>query len=271
MFSKKIALQNLNILITGSAQGIGKHIALYCAMEGANCILHDRPENKEVLSGYAAELSGTYLVQTSVILKDLTDSDAPQYIYDAVLREVPHLDILINNAGIISYGNFHEMPLETLDNLVTINARTYMALMRLFIPGMIEKKFGRILNISSVSAFQPSVYESVYGATKAFIQSLSEAVRQELRGSGVTVCTVCPPFTQTGLINNPDFPDKLWWYSFSRVASPESIAKHSVRCLKKGKSIHVPGFLNYFTHLFLMRFFPRNFVSYLCSKTMKPR
>lgn len=271
MFNSPISLKDRTTLITGAAQGIGRQIAQYCAAEGAHCILHDTPENGNTLSLYAVQLFKIYGVKVDIILKDLTDNNAPRYIHDCVFEKIARLDILINNAGVISYGNFHQTPLDTLTNLVTINASTYMSLMRLFIPGMVKNNFGRVLNVSSVSAFQPSVYQSAYGATKSFIQSLSEAVRQELKGTGVTVCTICPPFTNTGLINNSQFPKKLWWYSFSPVASVDTIARHSIRCLKKGMPVYVPGVLNYLTHLFFPRFFPRNFVSALSAIIMRPR
>jgi len=122
---------------------------------------------------------------------------------------------------------------------------------------MIKQKEGVIINISSVSAFQPTPHHAVYGAVKAFVQSLSEAVDQECSGTGVSVHTINPSYTDTLLLKKNNFPDKIWWYRISGLAKPEDLARKAIKAIKKGKRLYVPGLMNTCIHLFLPRLLPR--------------
>jgi len=266
----RYCLKDKHVLVTGAASGIGKELAALCAQEGARVILHDRPVNQPTLEIQAAELQARYGVAPRVVVQDLSAENAAQELYAKVALLTPALDVLINNAGVISYGNFHQDDLARINLIVKVNALATMNLMRVFLPDMVKRKSGRILNISSTGAFQPNVYQAVYGASKAFMQSISEAVREELRGTGVLVCTLNPPYTNTPLIKNESYPSKLWWFYFSRVAEPAAIARHGLHCLKKGKILHVPGIWNRIVHLFLVRLTPRRLLNFTCALINRP-
>ncbi len=178
--------------------------------------------------------------------------------------------MLVNNAGMMVYGNVHEAPLKSQANLVRVNIGGYLALMHLFIPEMVKRGEGRILNISSVSAFQPSPHHAVYGASKSFIQSLSEAVNQELRGTGVRVTAFCPSYTNTPLLQGNGFPRKVWWYRISGLSDPADIARKGMEALVKGKVVAVPGIMSKFVHLFLNRFMPRKIVDAISFFVLRP-
>lgn len=244
-------------LITGAGSGIGKEITRALAAKGANVIVMALPAEAGALGDLAAELRQKHGVEAWPLTGDLSKPEGPRELYNQVGGITPHLDILVNNAGVISYGYFAETSLEKCELQVDVNARAYMAMMALFIPQMKAAGTGRVLNVCSASAFQPTPHHTVYGATKAFVQMLSEGVRQELSGSGVKVCTLNPSYVNTPLLKGEGFPQKLRWYSIGGLADPASIARAAVRAIEKGKAVYVPGPQNKFVHLFLPRLMPR--------------
>ena len=133
-------------------------------------------------------------------------------------------------------------------------------LMHLFIPDMIRQGHGLIINTSSVSALQPTPFQTVYGATKAGLQSLSQAVRAELMGTGVSVITFNPPYTRTEILSKGGFPEKLRWYAISGLKRPEWIARKAVRAFENGRFLYVPGINAWLFHILLVRFSPRRLV-----------
>lgn len=260
------------VLVTGASSGIGREMARCLAEQGAHCVLGALPHEEQVLRGWCSEIQNRFRVHAWPVPIDLGQDGGPVRLHARVTELVPHLDVLVNNAGIMAYGNFHETPLEKHLDLVNVNARAYMSLMRLFLPQMIERGQGRILNVSSAGAFQPTPHHSVYGATKVFVQNLSEAVSQEVKGTGVKICTFNPSYTDTPLLKGDDFPRKLWWYQVSGMSDPATIAEQAVEAIKRGQPVYIPGWRNRVIHGLLPRFLPRkalNFVSYHVLKQRK--
>jgi uncharacterized protein len=264
-------LKGKHVLITGAASGIGAELSKCFAAEGAHCIMCGHPSEAQKLICFSEELRSTYNVNTWSFAEDLAGEESPERLYNEVKERIPVIDILVNNAGQIVYGDLHQTDINRQIRLVHVNIRALMALMYLFLKEMTARGEGRILNISSVSAFQPTVHHAVYGASKAFVQSLSEAVNEEVRRSGVRVCTLNPSYTNTPLIKSGDFPDRLWWYSVSGIADPAVIAQEGVKALKKGKTVHIPGLINKIIHILLPRLSARKITNLLSYYVLKSR
>jgi short-subunit dehydrogenase len=257
------------VLITGASSGIGKALSSCFAEEGARLFLGCHPSEKAALESWMKELRAHFGVLARGFPIDLAADGAPERLYRAVVKNSGRLDVLVNNAGVMAYGNFHELDLERQRRILRVNAEAYLELMHLALRDMTAAGAGRVLNVGSVSAFQPSAHHAVYGATKAFVQGLSEAVNQELRGTGVTVCTLCPSYTDTPLLKGEGFPKRLLWYSVSGLADPETIARKGVRAFKRGKPVYIPGLRNWFIHAVLQRFVPRRLAGALSRRVLK--
>lgn len=246
------------VLITGASMGFGKGLSECLAREGAHLALADLPIREEALQAWAADLSSRFCVQTWALTADLTEPHGPENLYREATGQAGEIDVLVNNAGICWYGDFTDMPLERMERMILLNILAYAKLSRLCLPSMTARNEGAILNVSSISAFQPVPKLSVYGATKAFTQSMSEAVRTELPlRSRVIVTTLNPPFTKTALIEDAGVPLDFipLLTSFMDV---EEVARSGVEAVKKGKARHVPGLYNKAMYLFVVRYLPRS-------------
>jgi short-subunit dehydrogenase len=256
-------LRGTTVLITGASSGIGRELSRCFAAEGSNLVLGCHPSEKDNLERWTAELAGRYGVKVAGLPIDLSDSRGPEDFYDSVRRTVDRVDVLVNNAGVLHYGCFHEIPLADHALLVKLNVMAYLKLMRLFLADMVKAGEGRILNVVSAAAFQPTVYHATYGASKAFMQSLSEAVDQELRGTGVRVFTFNPSYTRTPLLNRGGFPARIWWYRISGLSDPADMAGRAVKALQQGKPVYIPGLRNWLVHSLLIRVLPRSLLNTL--------
>lgn len=259
----KYDLTGRTVLITGASSGIGRELSRCFAAEGSNLVLGCHPSEKESLEGLIAELAGSHGVRVSGLAIDLADSRGPEDFYHSVRRTAGRIDVLVNNAGVLHYGSFADIPLEDHELLVKLNVLAYLKLMRLFLADMVKAGEGRILNVVSAAAFQPTVHHATYGASKAFMQSLSEAVDQELRGTGVRVFTFNPSYTRTPLLSRGGFPVKIWWYRISGLSDPADMARQAVRVFKQGKPVFIPGLRNWLVHSILIRLMPRSLLNAL--------
>ena len=154
------------------------------------------------------------------------------------------------------------------EQLICIHTRK---LMRLFLPDMVDAKEGRILNVVSAAAFQPTVHHATYGASKAFVQSLSQAVNQEIKGTGVKVFTLNPSYTSTPLLKGGGFPERIWWYMISGLSDPKVIAHKGMKAFKSEKTVYIPGLRNWFIHSILIRLTPRSLVDILSYWALRER
>lgn len=259
----KIDLPGKKVLITGASIGIGKALAYAFARRGAHLALGALPQEESLLNEVARDINETFHVGTWCFPLDLAVPEGPETLYEAVKDKIGDIDILVNNAGTAFYGKFWEQPPDRLKLTVDLNLNVPTQLMRLFLPDMIARKNGAILNISSVSAFQPTPFQALYGATKAGLQSVSQGVRAELKGTGVTVCTLNPPYVDTDFLSRGGFPKRLRWFAFSGLQSPEWVAEKALRAFEKQKFLYVPGFRSWLFHIVLLRLSPRRMVDWM--------
>ncbi len=253
----KVDFSGKTVLITGASSGIGKALAHEFAKRGAHCVLSALPAEKVLLDRIGATLHNRYRIKTWSVTADLSAPNGPSILYKRVRDLVGIPYCVVNNANTATYGEFIDMPWESQFAIMMVNLYAPMKLMHLFIPEMVKRRDGILLNMSSVVAFQPTPFQSVFGATKAGIQSLSQGLRAELKDSGVTVCTFNPPFMKTEIMRIEGFPRDMRFISLSGVRSPEWAASKALRSLEKRKALHVPGFISRIIHLVLVRFAPR--------------
>ncbi len=254
---KTYSLRGRNAVVTGASSGIGLEIARQLAGKGVHLLLGAHPAERDILDRIVEEFQRAYGIRAWAVTCDLGCADGPQSLFEEACRRFSQIDILINNAGIMAYGRFDEIPLERMDALLQINARAYLVLMRLFLPRMIRRGEGRILNVSSVAAFQPTPMHAAYGAAKALVQSLSEAVAEEVRHTGVVIGTLNPPYTATPMICGGAFPDRLPWIRIWGLWDPAKVALSALNVLETGKSVHIPGVFPRLVHTLLPRLLPR--------------
>ena len=259
----KESLSGKKVLITGSSMGIGKGLSVHFAKEGTYLALADHPREEERLVEWAQELGKTYGIKTWTYCVDLTDPDGPERLHDEVSRTMGAIHTLVNNAGICWYGSFRDMPADRLQTMILLNCMAYAKLSRLFLPSMVEANEGGILNLSSVAAFQPVPSLGLYAATKAFTQSMTEAIRTELpKGSKVTVSTLNPPFTKTHLVQDAGVPDD---YIATKISfmSVEDVTRHGHKAFRRGKVRYVPGLHNRLFYLGIAKYLPHGILTKL--------
>ncbi|HWR67396.1 MAG TPA: SDR family NAD(P)-dependent oxidoreductase [Desulfomonilia bacterium] len=265
----KLDFTGKTVLVTGASMGIGRGLAGCFARDGANLALTDLPSRRSELDAWADELERSHGIRTWRFSADLAEPDGPEELYEEVVREAGPVHVLVNNAGICAYGPFAEADRGRIEKMVALNCIGYMKLMRLVLPAMKEKDEGAILNVSSVAAFQPLPSMAVYGATKAFTQSLTEAVSGELPwGSRVRVATINPPFTRTALIHDAGIPEDFIPFTIS-FKTVEEVTELSYQAFRNGRPLHVPGWQNKVLHLGIIRLLPRKAVNLMGRLTMK--
>src|SRR5512134_3252055 len=180
-------------LVTGASSGIGADFARELAARGMHLVLVARREER--LRALAEELERAHGVRTRVIAADLAKPDAPRALHERLRGEGVAVDVLVNNAGFGVYGAFLDVPWEREREMIELDVVALLHLTKLFARDMRERGFGRVLEVASIGAFQPSPTYAAYSAAKAFVQSFGEALACELRGSGVTVTTISPGVT----------------------------------------------------------------------------
>ncbi len=227
-------------LITGASGGIGYELALLFARDGYDCILVARSQDK--LKELAERLESEHRVKTLVLAKDLSKASAVDEIYEEVTAASMHVDVLVNNAGFPVFGLFNETNLEVELEMLQVNVIALTALTKLFLKGMVERRAGRILNLASTAAFLPGPLMAVYYASKAYVLSFSQALSNELRGTGVTVTALSPGPTRTGFQKRGVMEDSRLVQG--QIADAASVALAGYRGLMAGKTIVIPGFTN---------------------------
>ena len=227
----------LTALITGPSSGIGLDLAHLFAADGHDVVLVARSEGK--LRALAAELESKHGISARVIVADLARPEAPREVFAAA----PPIDVLVNNAGLGISGKFAETAARTELEILQVNVAAPTHLTKLFLPQMIERKRGRILNVASTAAFQPGPLMAVYYATKAYLLSFSEAIAEELRGTGVTVSALCPGPTATGFQKKANMGTEALLKVMKPVSSME-VARAGYRGMMRGQRVIIPGIKN---------------------------
>lgn len=243
-------------LITGATGGLGAEFAKIHASRGGNLLLVAR--DKEKLEKLKKSLQDAYHVEIETFLVDLSEVDAADKIYAYTKENQVNVDYLINNAGFGGRGEFHVRTMEQDMSMLSVNVVTVTRLMKLFLPDFVDRKSGKILNVSSTAALFPGPLQAEYFATKAYVTSLSNAIWKEVRGTGVTVTTLMPGAMETGFIRASDMGDTPL---FAHPVSPASVAKAGYEGMLKGKLnvlSGLPGGQKPF--ILLMSMFPKKMV-----------
>ncbi|WP_414542317.1 SDR family NAD(P)-dependent oxidoreductase [Nostoc sp. CCY0012] len=253
-------------LITGASSGIGKAFAQELAARKINLVLVSRSEEK--LHQLAKQLQEQYQIQVDVIVKDLTETDASDVVFDATKTKKLTIDLLINNAGFGDYGDFAERDRERQIKIVQLNILALVDLTHKFLPLMRQRRSGSIINVSSITAFQPIPYLSVYAASKAFILSFSEALWAENRFYGVRVLVTCPGPIETNFFTEANFPATLLG-NVDKAYSSKEVVYQSLQALENGQPTLIMGDITTQIRSTLARLVPRKILLSLLAKQFK--
>ncbi len=243
-------------LVTGASGGIGEALARELASKGHSLVLVAR--SGDALRKLADELAAKHSVVVDIIPADLAVVGAGRALAEIVASKGLTIDVLVNNAGFADFGVFHESDLAKIMQMVQLNIATLTELTHAFLPGMVQRKHGRVLNVASTAAFMPGPLMAVYYATKAYVLSFSEGVHEELKGTGVTVSALCPGPTQSGFQARAAMEDSKL-VKGRKIMTAETVAKIGIAAMLKGKPVIVTGFKNQLQAL-SPKFMPRRMV-----------
>ncbi|MEM6335408.1 MAG: SDR family oxidoreductase [Bacteroidota bacterium] len=257
-------MQNV-ALVTGASSGIGLELARLHASRGGDLVLVARREER--LNEIKAEFERAFGIEALVIASDLTDPTAPQTLYDALASQGVTVDVLINNAGFGGHGRFIDRDWDGDGPMIQLNVTALTHLMHLFVPGMVARSRGRLMNVASLAGFVPGPLQAVYYATKAYVLSLSEAVSKELEGTGVTVTALCPGLTKTEFLERANM-DGIQGAKLGAM-SAEQVARAGYEGLLAGETVVVPGTLNKLNAHVILPLLPRSLVRTISMKTME--
>ncbi|MBM3156409.1 MAG: SDR family oxidoreductase [Chloroflexi bacterium] len=242
-------------LVTGASSGIGYELAKLLAKDGKDIVAVARSRDK--LEELKREIEGKYGTKVKVLAKDLADPKAPREIFSELEKGKIGVDVLVNNAGYGVYGMFLETDLQQELDMIQVNAVALMHLTKLFVRGMVKDKSGYILNAASLCAFLPTPREAVYCSTKSFVRHFSEALANELQGTGVKVSCLCVGLAKT------EFQKRAHMENCRAVQrkmmDAAVVAEAGYKALKKGKLIEIPGLIYKFAPWFA-RLAPRGVV-----------
>lgn len=239
-------------LVTGAASGLGYELAILLAKDAYKLILVDIDADN--LSKVKTQLENDFNVEVITLAKDLSINNIAQDIIDDL--DNPQIDVLINNAGFGLFGSFADTDWERESEMLHVHIMTTTHLTKLVLEGMIKRGSGQILNVSSLAAFQPGPLMSIYYASKGYMLSFSEAIANELKGTGVTVTALCPGPTKTAFQETVSEDTKENKIMFN-MANAKEVALYGYNAMLKGKTYAIPGFFNKFLAT-LPRFMTRN-------------
>ena len=230
-------------LVTGASSGIGREFATLCAADGYDVVLVARRRSR--LEELGAALSRAHGVRCEIVEADLADPGASRVVVER-LGPDQGIDILVNNAGFGMLGPFAQSDLVTIERMIAVNVSALTTLTRLLLPGLVARKRGGILNVASTAGFVPGPLMAVYYATKAYVISFSEALAEEVRGSGVRVTVLCPGPTDTEFQAVARMQTARL-FRMPGVLDAATVARAGYRGLARGQRMVVPGVLNKLT------------------------
>ena len=228
-------------LVTGASGGIGEALARTLAAKGHDLVLVARSADK--LQNLADELISAQKISAQIISADLGVPGAGHALATTLTDRGIVIDVLVNNAGFADFGEFHLADPRKLDSMISLNICTLTELMRELVPGMVARKSGRVLNVASTAAFMPGPLMAVYYATKAYVLSVSEAVAEELNGTGVTVTALCPGPTESGFQAVAAMENSKL-IKGRKIMDSQTVAELGVKAMLAGKPMIVTGFKN---------------------------
>ncbi|MFA6468203.1 MAG: SDR family oxidoreductase [Bacteroidota bacterium] len=235
-------MANRTALITGASGGIGYELAKQFAKNGHDLVLAAR--NADKLKEIAEELQTAWKITAHIVPMNLAQSDAPNELFHYLERNNITIDFLVNNAGFGIHGKFSESELQEQLDLLQLNITTLTHLSRLFLPGMLKRKFGGILNIASTAAFQPGPMMATYYASKSYVLFLSEALAVETKGTGVWVSVICPGPTGTGFQKRAGVEETILMKKTGLMMNVSKVAAVGYAGFMKKKAIIIPGVAN---------------------------
>jgi len=228
-------------LVTGGTSGIGYELAILLASDGYNLIIVARDENE--LINVSTEIRERYGVEVIGIAKDLFNPDNAFSLYSEIAARKIEIEVLINNAGQGLYDEFVETDILRELQIINLNISSLVILTKLFLQDMVYRNKGKILNLSSVASKEPGPWQSVYHGTKAFVQSFTEAVRSEVKDSGVTLTVLLPGATATDFFNKAGMQEAKN-IKEGKLASAADVAKDGYIAMMKGDDMVISGFQN---------------------------
>jgi short-subunit dehydrogenase len=240
-FSKTKDMNGKNVLITGGTSGIGLELAKLFAADKYNIIVVARDETE--LENTAAVLKQDYGVQVSTISKDLFEPDAAFQLYDEVKSKGLTIDVLVNDAGQGQYGLFIETDINRELEIIQLNICSLVVLTKLYLKEMVARGDGKILNVSSIAGKAPGPYQSVYHGTKAFVQSFTMAIRNEVQDTGVTITALLPGATDTDFFNKAEMTESKIVQE-GDLADAAGVAQDGYQALMNGDDMVISGFKN---------------------------
>lgn len=228
-------------LITGASSGIGLELARVHARQGDNLVLVARSKKK--LDELKTDIESKFDVSVYTIDKDLSVKDAAQDVFNELQKARIEIDYLINNAGFGHLGAFAGNPREKEEQMIQLNIAALTQFTKLFLPGMLARGSGKIMNVASVASFMPGPYMAVYYATKAYVLSFSEALNEEVRKMGVTVTALCPGPTASGFQETAAM-DGIRLIKMLKMPGSKEVAEYGYKAMIKGKAVAIHGLTN---------------------------
>ena len=257
---------NRTALITGTTSGIGYALCEKFAKESTDLILVSR--NREKLISQQEDLQSRFGINVWIIAQDLGAPDAAENVYKELLIMNVNVDYLVQNAGFDMSGEFISIDIEEEKEMIRLNIIFVTEFTKLMLPGMVERKSGKILFLGSVVSYVPSALNAVYSATKAYVLFFARAIRTELKGTGVTVTVLCPGATDTGFAKRSGLEGSPAFKRF--VMSAEKVADAGYKSMMKGRMKHTPGFYNKFI-VFASKVFPASFIDGFALKMFRSK
>lgn len=252
-------------LITGASGGIGYELAKLFARDHYNLVLVAR--SGENLARVAAEFQPLG-VSVKTVPVDLASPPAAKFLFDQLQRDGVSIDVLVNNAGFGAFGDFAQMKEEEILGQINLNITALTELTRLFLPPMIARRTGRIMNVASTAGFQPGPLMAVYYATKAYVISFSEAIANEVQKTGVTVTCFCPGATHTGFATRAG-NDQSRLFKRLGAMSAEKVALDGYRAVMEGRTLAISGMQNWLVAQ-STRFAPRKLITAISRWVSEP-
>lgn len=250
-------------LVTGASAGIGSAVARELAGRGANLVLTARRRDR--LETLAAELAKQG-ADVRVVTADLNDSGAPQALFDAVRAEGIDIEVLINNAGLGNYGAFHTNNVEQELSQVRVNCDAVVAIARLFVPAMVERRLGWVMVVASTASFQPVPYITTYAATKAFDRMFALGLAAEVERFGVKVSALCPGPTESEFHEVAHAQSFVW----KNLQPAEEVARIGVDGMLQGRRTVIPYAQGRFNSI-LVRLLPVGVITRYVEKSARPK
>lgn len=229
-------------LVTGASSGIGKEFARVLAREGHDLVLVARREAE--MQALATELDDKYGAKALVVAADLAEPGAAEHIHDVVSAAGHEIEVLVNNAGLGGAGRFTTTDVAVDRQMLAVNVVALTELTKCFLPQMLARRRGRVLNVASTAAFQPGPFMAVYYASKAYVLSFTEALAEELAGTGVTATALCPGVVPSGFQEAANMREDAPLLRSPGAKPPDVVAEAGYRGMMRGRRIVIPGVLN---------------------------